>query len=187
MARPPVPLIGYFGTPKGAVLVDRFIRKVDKVSSPRGCWLWLAGAAKNVNGDLRACFRIPGRAGAKSASRLSHALFKGDVIEGALVLHTCDDGMCVNPAHLYIGTHEQNTADMMARGRGVLGTKRGPATVKRGYKRPWMARRRKLTDDAVRAIRKDGRKANEIAAQYEIAESTVYGIKNGTRKAHVKG
>lgn len=176
MAKKPIPLIGYFGNEQ---LIARFMKHVRKTN---GCWEWTASSMRNVNGDRRACFRM---GPCWSASRAAHALLKGDVGDGWLVLHSCDNGMCVNPEHLRLGTNEENTADMMRRGRGTLGTKRDPATVKRGYKRPFMNRVRKLTDDDVRAIRKDERRAREIAADYGVGENCVFNIKARRRKAHV--
>lgn len=181
MARKPIALVGLRGD---ARMIERFMAKVDRESSPRGCWLWLAGYMRNVNGDKRACFRISARHPGKSASRASYALFCGDVPDGALVLHSCDDGMCVNPEHLRLGTHEENTADMLMRGRGMAGRK--VAKVRSGYRRPFISRLRKLSDDAVRSIRADGRPIWKIAFEHGVAESTVWGIRAGRRKAHVK-
>lgn len=80
-----------------------------------GCWEWkgyksgrkeMAYASLWVN---RICRR---------ASHISYEIHKGPLIPGLFVLHTCDNPKCVNPDHLYLGTHQQNMDDMNNRGRG---------------------------------------------------------------------
>lgn len=51
------------------------------------------------------------------AHRLSYRLFRGPIPKGKLVLHECDRPACVHPLHLWIGTHAQNTMDMLKKGR----------------------------------------------------------------------
>ena len=179
MAKPPVPLFGFLNDPK---YLPRFMRFVSKPSSGDGCWLWTGGSMKNLDGTRRACFRGPGNC--KSASRLAYAMLVGDVPDGLLVCHTCDNTMCVNPGHLYLGTHKQNTGDMIARGRSGLGWPEGKPRP-RGYKRPFKGRVSKLTDDAVRAIRVDERRKCEIALAHGVLEVTVRAIRRRIRKAHV--
>lgn len=105
---------------------------------------------------------------AHSAHRLSWELHRGPIPAGLWVLHHCDNPSCVNPAHLFVGTAADNTADMIAKGRG---NKTG--------------RRRKLADDQVRAIRADDRAAHYVAHQYGVSESTIYNIRAGRQKQAV--
>lgn len=174
MARNPVPLGGMFGDGK---LIARFMKYVLKTDT---CWQW-TGSSTDNHGFPRAQFRL--KFMNAYASRVAYALFVDDVRPGELVLHTCDNGMCVNPEHLYIGTHEQNTADMIRRGRSRLGNPGKPR--RRGYKRPFMNRVCKLTDDAVRAIRLDERPLHMVAAAWGVSEATVSNVKNRRRKAHI--
>jgi hypothetical protein len=58
----------------------------------------------------------------KKAARLSYLVAHGDLPEGKTeVCHHCDRGLCIEPAHLYAGTHKQNMEDMARRGRSVKG------------------------------------------------------------------
>lgn len=88
-------------------LPKRFWDKVDK--STEGCWNWLS--CTDAGGYAE--FFWHGRA--TKASRLIFAWANGGVPNGLFVLHTCDNRRCVNPGHLYAGTHRDNMNDMAAR------------------------------------------------------------------------
>lgn len=95
------------------------------------CWLWM-GVIFNSNG--RACLSLRKR---HLASRISFALFKGEIGDKK-VLHTCDNVICVNPEHLWLGTNEDNSKDMVVKGRSLT-CEKNPAAI--------------LTEDQVREIR----------------------------------
>lgn len=76
-----------------------------------GCWEWTA--ARNSKG--RARFRVGDRL--EAASRVAWTLYRGPIPAGLWVLHTCDNGGCVNPDHLYLGTRADNARDATERGR----------------------------------------------------------------------
>lgn len=88
---------------------QRFWTKVRK-GQPRECWLWTA--SENNEGYGR--FRLNGKS--RSAHVVSWLFAHGDTA-GMCVLHKCDTPLCVNPAHLWLGTHADNMADMAAKGR----------------------------------------------------------------------
>lgn len=93
-------------------IAERFWPKV-KRAGPGECWLWTASTDKHGYGQMSSS---RGRAPWKS-HRVSYELHKGRIPSGLVVRHRCDNPLCVNPAHLEIGTQADNAADMVRRGR----------------------------------------------------------------------
>lgn len=82
-----------------------------------GCWLWTAGIAP---GDLDyGAVWLYGRN--LRASRAAWMAFYGPIPDGLWVLHKCDTPTCVNPRHLWLGTHDDNMADCVRKGRSYKG------------------------------------------------------------------
>jgi len=94
--------------------VDRFWNKVDKTPGygPEGtCWVWTAGTFRRGYG----AFRIGSKQ--KKAHRVALELSGVDVPDNLQVCHTCDNPPCCNPAHLFLGTHQDNVNDCVAKNR----------------------------------------------------------------------
>lgn len=94
-------------------LADRFWPKVDR-RGPDECWPWKA--ARRAAGYGKIGRGKSGR-GWMLAHRASWELAHGPISSETLVLHRCDNPPCVNPAHLFLGTHADNVHDMVAKGR----------------------------------------------------------------------
>lgn len=86
----------------------KFLSLIKKESS---CWIWKGPLFSGGYGQ----FKI-GKKNLK-AHRFSYIYFKGDIPNGKLVCHKCDNPSCVNPDHLWIGTYKENAEDRDKKGR----------------------------------------------------------------------
>lgn len=130
---------------------QRFLEKVDK-SCISDCWEWIAGKC----GAGYGAFWLNGRQ--VGAHRVSWELYKGPIPDSLYVLHKCDNPGCVNPAHLFLGTHSDNIQDAIKKGRlksmenlpkDTIGEKNGRAMITREQaaiiKKIWKERENSLT------------------------------------------
>ncbi len=144
--------------------LERFWEKVNKEPGlgPWGdCWEWIAGK----DGCGYAKFNFSSGKYAKGHRWIYEATF-GPIPEGLLVRHKCDNRVCVNPDHLELGTHKDNSDDKISRGRD---------RKLRGMFHP----RARLTKDQVIQIRQEYiRGSNEfgqngLARKYGVTRSAI--------------
>lgn len=93
----------------------RFSNKYE-INETTDCWEWTA-CTNNIGYGM---FRWE-TGKMRTAHRVSYEMFKGIIPKGKIVCHTCDNPRCVNPDHLWVGTHQDNFDDMISKGRAKFG------------------------------------------------------------------
>ena len=164
----------------GAVL-ERFWSKVTKAPGD-GCWDWTATHDRKGYGLFHA-----GRNG--RAHRVSWEMTHGPIPEGLFVCHRCDRPMCVRPDHLFLGTHADNTADMVAKGRTAKGDANGSRKHPESRPRGETVRSARLTEDGVRRVHDlhaAGMSTRKIAACVGVTDATVWKIVIGRNWKHIR-
>jgi hypothetical protein len=108
-------------TRKQGTVLQRLLRSVE-VDNDTGCWIW-QGGKNNIGYGL-----IKDGKGMRTTHRVSWEQHNQRKIpKGMCVCHTCDNPLCVNPDHLWVGDHTANMRDMIAKGRqNFLATRTGP-------------------------------------------------------------
>jgi hypothetical protein len=143
-------------------LRDRILKNIE-YDLNGGCWLWRLVIDKHGYGQIGF-----DRARETRAHRYSYKAFVGEVPQGLLVRHKCDVRSCVNPTHLFLGTHQDNMDDMKARSRQAR--RAAPITENRN--------RRLGPEKAALIYQADG-SSNAIAAQFGAEPSMVRRIRRG--------
>ena len=147
---------------------DRLLKHSIPVTES-GCWLWTASTGTAGYGQLS----VETEKGRRPllAHRLSYETFKGPVGDN-FVLHRCDVRACINPDHLFLGTHQDNMDDKVAKGRQRRGTGIPQA---------------KLTDQQVQEILwlRGLKTQREVAKLYGVSQSLVSLLQSGKSRRHL--
>lgn len=149
--RPPTPL------------AVRFWSKVDKGEADE-CWLWRGTTIAHGYGVI---LRHGEHGPSVRAHRVAWELTNGEIPDGLLVCHSCDVRRCCNPSHLFLGTHADNTKDMMNKGRGPTGERQGRAKLDR----------EKVAE--IRSLVSSGTPQRRVARQFGVSAQTVCNIISG--------
>lgn len=183
-------------------VADRFWPKVDQSGGPDACWPWMAGRFTSGYG----AFKINGKLA--KASRVAWQLTFGPIphdgsYHGGCVLHRCDNRACCNPAHLWIGTPEDNARDAAAKGRTASGDRNGsrlhPERLVRGaqhpaYTKPELRARGERCGSAklkaadipmIRARVAEGATVAAVARAYGMSEGAIDRIVKRRSWAHI--
>ncbi len=160
--------------------VYRFWSKVSKTVD--GCWLWTA-ATRGKTGY--GAFKYEGKV--IDAHRMSWELAHGPIPEGLFVCHTCDERLCVNPQHLFLGTSQENALDAVNKGRMK------PPAYEPHHKRAKGTENSAaiLTEEQVVEIRErykaGGVSSRFLGRVYGVCHTTIQRIVKGRYWAHVPG
>lgn len=134
---------------------DRFLSKIKIYND---CWIWQAQTVFPGYGR----FWLYGKN--MTAHRASWLIFKGNIPENLCICHKCDNPSCVNPEHLFLGTHKENSVDMKIKGRSKPGEKNGCSKVIDIHR-----------DEIINKYLQ-GHTQRNLAKEYKVAQSTIWKI-----------
>lgn len=154
---------------------QRFMSHVQPIPET-GCWIWDAATLKGGYGVLDDGQKTV------TAHRHSFKLFKGEITGKMQVLHDCDIRSCVNPSHLYLGSHKQNMNDRNTRNRQAKGEKHG---MFGGGIRGSANKRSKLTEQDVLEIRASKEQHCNLAKHFGVTQSAIWNIINRKTWKHL--
>lgn len=138
----------------------RFLSKCN-IDKETGCWNWTRSLLnKNGYGQVIYLKKVG------SAHRASYRLFVGFIPDGLCVCHKCDNRICINPEHLFIGTVADNNRDM---------TEKGRRAYMKGEKHS-QARLKALDVIEIRRLANRGINHSIIAVNFEVTKSQVGNI-----------
>jgi hypothetical protein len=146
---------------------EALARRVDTTTTPDGCHHAIG------KHDASGYAYIWAEGKLWLAHRLAWTVRHGPIPDGLRVCHTCDTPDCCRDDHHFLGTAKENTHDMMAKGRGALGSRVGTS---------------RLTEDQVREIRRlhaAGHTGKEIAATFGVSHMAISRAIRGVYWGHV--
>ncbi len=157
--------------------LQHLIKSFEKnVIKKEGCWSW-SGQLNKQGYPLMSCSY---KMGTLFGHRASFMIYKGKITKGLHICHSCDNPICTNPDHLWVGTAKDNNDDMTLKGRRKF-TK---PPIHLGSKNPAS----KLDEDKVKEIKKmlnSGLKCQYIADIYKVSYKIVNRIKHNHTWRHV--
>lgn len=131
-----------------------------------GCLIWLGGQSRNGYGYATYNGRQEG------THRIAWRINKGPIPYGMSVLHKCDNKLCTNCDHLFLGTHADNMRDMRIKGRD-------------NHAKGQDHCRAKLSEEDVIAIMQDERSSTILARIYGVRHQSITSIKRRETWRHV--
>lgn len=156
---------------KRTALADRFWSKVDKTGA---CWLWTGSTVNGGYGKISEG-GVHGRL--LLAHRVAFQIANGYEPTGMVVMHTCDNKLCVNPAHLVAGSQLDNIRDMDRKGRRVCNPVRGESHRNAKLSGPLAIE--------IRSRRAAGESASRLAREFDVSIALVRAIYDGKIWTHV--
>lgn len=149
------------------IIKGRFAAKT-KLNPSNGCIEWVAAVSRDGYG----VFHTDGNR-TRSAHRVAFEMHKGAIPSGMFVCHRCDNPICVNPDHLFLGTHAENMRDRNAKRRqaGAIGETNGRA---------------KLSAQDILSIKGERGPQEQLAQKYGVSSSHISRIRRGETWRHLE-
>jgi len=141
-------------------IIKRFM---DKVKITDTCWIWTASMKTERYGAFNLNKKV------QFSHRVAYRLFIGEIPDNMEVCHQCDTTTCVNPKHLFLGTHKDNMMDSAKKGR---------------LNNP----KAKLNPDKIRYIRKQHRQGvsqADLCREFNYSTGSMSNIISGKSWSHV--
>lgn len=132
------------------------------------CWNWIKDLDKKGYGQIHDYKN--GKRVTRAAHRVSYEINKGEIPQGMIVCHSCDNRKCVNPNHLWIGTTQDNINDKLKKNRGLYGSKHQNS---------------KLTEEDVLEIRASSEKKAHLARKYKVSFMVITSILRRNTWKHI--
>lgn len=144
-----------------------FWAKVDKTAGADACWPWVGAITTHGYGCVQT-----GNGRVLGSHKIAYVLSNGPVPDGQQVCHICDNRLCCNPKHFFLGTKLDNARDAVAKDRHARGERNSHA---------------KLTEDQVQEIRalRGSVTQRELAARYGVDQSTIGSLMTGRSWKHL--
>ena len=162
---------------------ERFLDRIDRSDDPEACWTWTGTQRRGGYGAVRTMD------GMRQAHRVMWTLTNGEIPDGMILCHTCDNPKCVNPNHLWLGTHATNAADRQRKNRSAIGERHGSRTKPERILRGQHAPGAKLCPSDVFEIRRLYQRGVNgyvtLAKQFNVSTFAIRQIVNGRTWRHV--
>jgi hypothetical protein len=152
-------------------LFDRLFSRT--IIRDNGCWEYTGRREEKGYARMRC-----GGGARAFVHRLAYDLVVDDIPDGMKVLHKCDNPICVNPEHLFLGTNQDNTDDMLAKGR---------ERFLKGDELPQAKLNKEQVREIKRQIAANLLEGNELASKFGVSPQTICDIKAGRTWKHVGG
>lgn len=130
--------------------------RIERVTES-GCWIWMGAIYHGTDYGAGLLYGRRCR-----AHRLAWIAYRGAIPAGMYVLHRCDVPLCCNPAHLFLGTHQDNSDDKLTKNRQARGERQGHS---------------RLSASQASAIRNASGMGTDIAKEFGVSRALVSAIK----------
>jgi hypothetical protein len=151
----------------GYIEKDSSRKRIEYVIDDNGCYICTSHKQRNKIGY----FSINRNYKTQLLHRYIYSLYSGEIPNGFVVRHKCDNINCINPKHLELGTQQDNMRDMLERGRRARGGTLNKSSIK---------------EKDIPLIRADIRPNTVIAKEYGVTKAAIRQIKQRITWSHIE-